>query len=155
MSSSASPGTVKFETWRLMVVFTGILVVLVLLIARLLSLQVFGSQQWTDLAIENYTKNISTAAVRGIIYDRNGSILARNVASYNIAITPAYLPDDDADVQRIIGGLRDHLIGGDGREGVRSFDGNLYEVKPFVLKKTDMVSRAFHQSLRGWGSVFF
>ncbi len=101
MSSSTSPGTVRFETWRLMVVFVGILVVLVLLIARLLALQVFGSQEWTDLAIENYTKDISTAAVRGIIYDRNGSILARNVASYNIAITPAYLPDDDADVQRI------------------------------------------------------
>jgi penicillin-binding protein 2 len=84
-----------------MIVFVVILLVLALLIGRLLALQVFGSQQWTDQAIENYTKDISTAAVRGIIYDRNGAILARNVASYNISITPAYLPDDDADVQRI------------------------------------------------------
>ena len=38
-----------------------ILVVLVVLVARLLSLQVFGSQEWIDLAIENYTKNISIA----------------------------------------------------------------------------------------------
>ena len=28
-------------------------------------------------------------------------MLARNVASYNVAITPAGLPDDDADIQRI------------------------------------------------------
>jgi penicillin-binding protein 2 len=35
------------------------------------------------------------------IYDRNGITLARNVASYNIVITPAALPDDDGDVQRI------------------------------------------------------
>ena len=70
-----------------------------------LSLQVLGSQQWNDLAVENYTKKLSSAAPRGIIYDRNGSILARNVASYNVTITPANLPDDDADVQRIYRGV--------------------------------------------------
>lgn len=101
MSSSSNTGAVRFEAWRLFVVFAAILLVLVVLLIRLASLQILGSQAWNDLAIENYTKNISTAAVRGIIYDRNGFILARNVASYNISITPAYLPDDDADVQRI------------------------------------------------------
>ena len=101
MSTSSSTRSLHFETWRLFAVFVVILLVLVTLLARLLSLQVFGSQEWVDLAVENYTKDISTPAVRGIIYDRNGSILARNVASYNIAITPAYLPDDDADVQKI------------------------------------------------------
>jgi penicillin-binding protein 2 len=98
-SSPTQP--VQFDAWRLFVIFGLFVVVLVALLGRLLSLQVLGSQEWTDLAIENFTKNISTAAVRGIIYDRNGAILARNVASYNISITPAYLPDDDADVQHI------------------------------------------------------
>ena len=60
-----------------------------------------------DLAVENYTKNLSSAAPRGIIYDRNGFILARNVASYNITITPASVPDDDADVQRIYRAVSD------------------------------------------------
>jgi penicillin-binding protein 2 len=64
-------------------------------------LQVLGSQEWVDLAVENYTKNLSSPAPRGIIYDRNGYILARNVASYNLTITPANLPDDEADIQRI------------------------------------------------------
>ena len=31
---------------------------------------------------------------RGIIYDRNGVILAQNVPSYNIVVTAANLPDD-------------------------------------------------------------
>ena len=101
MTTSATAGNPRFVAWRLFAVFGLILVVLVVLLFRLLSLQVFGSQQWIDAAIENYTRNVSTPAVRGIIYDRNGFILARNVASYNISITPAYLPDDDADVQRI------------------------------------------------------
>ncbi len=83
------------------------LLVLIGLLGQLLSLQVFGSKEWTALAVENYTKNISLAAPRGIIYDRNGYILARNVASYNVTITPASLPDDDADIQRIYRAVSD------------------------------------------------
>ena len=80
MSSSSPPRSSRFESWRLFVVFAVILLVLVILLGRLLSLQVLGSQQWIDLAVENYTKDISLPAPRGIIYDRNGYILARNVA---------------------------------------------------------------------------
>ncbi len=52
-------------------------------------------------AIDNYTNEISLPAPRGIVYDRNGYVLARNVASYNLTITPANLPDDEADIERI------------------------------------------------------
>ena len=50
---------------------------------------------------DNRTRQISDQAPRGIIYDRNGIILARNVASYNIVITPAYQADDLSDIQQI------------------------------------------------------
>ncbi len=106
-ASSGSATPVRFETWRLFALFSVILLVLAVLVAKLLSLQVTGTQQWIDLAVENYTKNISTPAERGIIYDRNGFVLARNVASYNISIIPAYLPDDNADVQKIYRSLSD------------------------------------------------
>jgi penicillin-binding protein 2 len=98
-SSSRRPK--PFAAGRFLVVVALMLVVLTGLVAQLLSLQVFGSKEWTALAVENFTRNISSAAPRGIIYDRNGFILARNVASYNVTITPAALPDDDADIQRI------------------------------------------------------
>ncbi len=101
VSSPALPRSSRFETWRLFVVYAAILLVLAGLLGRLLSLQVIGSQEWIDLAVGNYTRQISEAAPRGIIYDRNGYILARNVASYNLTIIPADLPDDDADIQRI------------------------------------------------------
>jgi penicillin-binding protein 2 len=84
-----------------LVVYALIAGVVGLIISRLVSLQVFESQTWIDQAIDNYTNEISEPAPRGIIYDRNGYILARNVASYNVVITPAGLPDDDADIQRI------------------------------------------------------
>jgi penicillin-binding protein 2 len=71
------------------------------IIARLVSLQVLDAQGWMDQAVDNYQTTISDPSARGIIYDRNGFILARNVASYNVVITPAGLPDDEADIQRI------------------------------------------------------
>lgn len=101
MSSSSLPRSSRFETWRLFVVYAIILLVLAALLGRLLSLQVLGSQNWTIRAIDNYTREIFSPAPRGIIYDRNGYILARNIASYDLTITPAAIPDDEADIQRI------------------------------------------------------
>lgn len=93
----------KFEVpiWRALVVYALIVGVVGLVISRLVTLQVFDVQNWTSQAVDNFTNEISDAAPRGIIYDRNGYILARNVASYNVVITPAAVPDDDADIQRI------------------------------------------------------
>ncbi len=93
----------KYEVpfWRRLIVYGVIVVVVILLISRLVNLQVISPQTWTNQAIDNYTNDISEPSARGIIYDRNGYILARNVASYNVVITPANLPDDDADTQRI------------------------------------------------------
>ena len=93
----------KFEVpfWRTLIVYGLIIGVSGILIYRLFSLQVVEGQTWAGQSIDNYTTEISEPASRGIIYDRNGYILARNIASYNVVITPAGLPDDDADIQNI------------------------------------------------------
>lgn len=100
MRSTASPNA-GFEAWRMWVLVAIVGVVFVLLLMRLLTLQVFQAPNWTDQAVENYTTTVSQPAARGIIYDRNGYILADNIASYNVVITPADLPDSDADIQQI------------------------------------------------------
>src|SRR5512138_603102 len=93
----------KYEVplWRMLIIYAVIVGAVGLLISRLVKLQVLAPQDLVGQADENFTKEISDPASRGIIYDRNGYILARNTASYNVVITPASLPDDDADVQRI------------------------------------------------------
>jgi penicillin-binding protein 2 len=101
MSSGSLPKPVRFETWRLVIIYIGIFLVFTGLLFRLINLQVIEGASWKIRAVDNYTKEVSVPAPRGIIYDRNGFILARNVASYNIAITPASLPDDDSDIQNI------------------------------------------------------
>src|SRR5690606_29048628 len=78
-----------------------ILLAFTVLLLRLINLQIFQNSDFTIRAIDNYTREVSVPAPRGIIYDRYGYILARNVASYNVIITPANLPADDSEIQQI------------------------------------------------------
>jgi penicillin-binding protein 2 len=113
-----SSGTVsKYQTptWRVLIVYGLIVAVISAILFRLVNLQVLSTETWMNQAVENYTQTIYDPAPRGIIYDRNGIVLARNVASYNVVITPANLPDDDADIQRIyreVSELTDVPVGG-------------------------------------------
>jgi len=101
--SSSSPTVNRYEVslWRILFVYALIVAVVSVIVYRLVALQVTGQQTWVGQALDNYQETISDPAPRGIIYDRNGFVLARNMASYNVVITPAGLPDDEADIQRI------------------------------------------------------
>lgn len=90
-----------FANWRLMIVLGLVAAVFLFFVVRLFSLQVINSQTFIDQANENRIKNVSEPTQRGIITDRNGYVLARNVASYNVTITPAYLPTDQGAVEEI------------------------------------------------------
>ena len=99
-----SSGTVSkpsIEAWRFQLVYVVVAVVIVSLLYRLVNLQVLQHDDYLEQSVENYKANLTLPAPRGIIYDRNGFVLARNVASYNVVITPANLPDDDADIQNV------------------------------------------------------
>jgi len=107
MSSGSMPRPVRFETWRLATVYIAMFLAFTGLLFQLVNLQVLKGSDYKTSAIDNYTNEVNVPAPRGIIYDRNGYILARNRASYNIVITPASLPDDDSDIQRIYRELSD------------------------------------------------
>lgn len=101
MSSDPISRPVRIEAWRLNTIYVIVLLAFSGLLFRLINLQVIEGDEWTGRAIDNYTNEVSVPAPRGIIYDRNGYVLARNIASYNIVITPANLPVDESDYQRI------------------------------------------------------
>ena len=54
-------------------------------------------------------REISLAPTRGVIFDRNGIVLARNVASYNVVVLAADLPDDEGSIQNIIRSLAEYI----------------------------------------------
>jgi len=105
------------ENWRILV-FLGVLAfVFSIFTIRLFYLQVIQAESWSAEAVNNSIKEFNTPAMRGILLDRNDVILARNVASYNVAITFANLPDDEGEIQEIFRELSDltdvPVIGGE------------------------------------------
>jgi len=77
--------------WFLRIITVVIFLILIGQLARLQFLQGVGFQKE---AVVNRVRIVREKAPRGVIYDRDGRILARNTASYAITIIPADLPDD-------------------------------------------------------------
>ena len=76
-----------------------LIVLLGLLLARLYQLQVQRHETYAAQADANRLRRIEIPAARGLIFDRNGELLARNRPSYQLAIVPEELPDDDPDTK--------------------------------------------------------
>ncbi len=87
-------GSGGLDRWRLVVVYALVILVVGYYAYKLFDYQVLEGPVYQAQANENRTTDISVPTQRGIIYDRNGFVLARNVASYNVVITPANLPGD-------------------------------------------------------------
>ncbi|HNC09170.1 MAG TPA: penicillin-binding transpeptidase domain-containing protein, partial [Anaerolineales bacterium] len=107
MSSGSEHRSLRFEAWRLNLIYIVVGLTLTFFIVRLVNLQLFDVDLYQTRAEDNYTNEVSIPAPRGIIYDRNGYILARNIAAYNVVVTPANLPADNSDIQRIYRELSD------------------------------------------------
>src|SRR3972149_10805892 len=76
-----------------------ILVVFAVLAFQLAQLQVAQGDYYRGEANQNRYRLIQTDALRGILYDRAGKIVVRNIPSFNVSIVPADL--DDADEERV------------------------------------------------------
>lgn len=68
---------------------------------RIVYLQTSRGTEYQILADENRQRVIRSDAPRGIIFDRNGTPLVRNVPSYNVSIIPAYVPSDEEEAQQV------------------------------------------------------
>ena len=91
----------SLEKWRFKSLYVLMAIIFAFYGFRLFSLQIVDGADYTEQAEENRITNISIATERGIIYDRNGIVLAKNAAAYNVTITPADLPLDEGAMQQI------------------------------------------------------
>lgn len=69
-----------------------ILIAFVLLILQLGNIQIVNGEYYRRAADRNRFRLVSTDALRGIVYDRSGKILVRNIPSFNVSIIPADFP---------------------------------------------------------------
>ena len=80
-------------------------VLALVLIGRLTHLQIFKHQYFTTLSENNRVKIIPIAPTRGLIFDRQGEILAQNLPSYSLEVVPEAVGDIDTlitDLREII-----------------------------------------------------
>jgi penicillin-binding protein 2 len=84
----------KVERWRIQVIYIIIAAIFAFYAFRLFNLQVIQHDYYLAQSEDNRTSEVNIQTERGIIMDRNGVVLARNTASYNVTITPADLPGD-------------------------------------------------------------
>ena len=65
------------------------------LIIRLIYLQIVGHEHYSLLAKDNSIKIVPLVPTRGMIYDRNGKVLAENTPSYSLELIPEQIRNMD------------------------------------------------------------
>jgi penicillin-binding protein 2 len=86
---------------RLRITYVLMTLVLLFFVGRLFQFQILQGEAYQAQADENRFLEVSVPAPRGVIYDRNDFQLVRNIPSFRVTITPALLPDSQAEIQAI------------------------------------------------------
>jgi len=79
-----------------------VFVALVLVFVRLIYLQINSYDHYTQLSRENYQKRVPIPPVRGLIYDRNGVLLADNHIEYVLDAKQDDIIDRDDELKRLM-----------------------------------------------------
>ncbi|OGO91464.1 MAG: penicillin-binding protein 2 [Coxiella sp. RIFCSPHIGHO2_12_FULL_42_15] len=72
-----------------------------ILLSRLIDLQIIQHQFFSTLSRQNLLSIIPLKPSRGLIYDRNGVVLAKNVPSYSLALIPEKIKNIPAIIEKL------------------------------------------------------
>jgi penicillin-binding protein 2 len=129
--SGPTPGFIgtSVSRWRLMALFSAFVLILLGLGGRAAWLDLAQGAHYRGLAEGNRIRIVPIEADRGIIRDRDGRLLVRNIPDFILTVTPADLPKDDSkrldviaqlaetaemtpvDVERALAGYPDNFTG--------------------------------------------
>lgn len=82
---------------RIIITFGIIAALLILLAFRLAWIQVVKAEEYSEIAVDQQTSDISLEAKRGSILDRNGEELATSAACYTVWVRPSQLKENYTD----------------------------------------------------------
>ncbi|HHM05293.1 MAG TPA: penicillin-binding protein 2 [Gammaproteobacteria bacterium] len=82
-------------TNRALVAMVCVVVLLGVVIARMVYLQILGHEHFSTLSEKNRVDIVPVPPTRGLIYDRNGVLLAQNIPSFSLEIVPEQVSDLD------------------------------------------------------------
>ena len=135
--------TKHIYTKQFIILVSCIALLILILIGNLVRLQIFQHKQYATQSRNNVISIIPASPNRGLIYDRNGVILAENVPAYQLTVTPENTPDmrqSIHDLQKIINIPQDN---------VDNFFSHLYlyrpnQAVPLVNKMSEQQVAAFY-----------
>lgn len=90
---------------RVIVIVVLMMLCVLLLTARLVYLQIYQHERYTTLARQNLLNLSPSEPNRGLIYDRNGVLLAENIPVFDLEVTPNRVTDMQAmlgDLSKVI-----------------------------------------------------
>lgn len=95
---------------RAVIALTGVLVLTGLLVSQLIGLQLLRHDHYATLSDGNRMRLEPVPPARGLIYDRNGLLLAQNLPSFTLELVPEQVPDMARTVDELAGliNLRQH-----------------------------------------------
>ncbi|HEY4372354.1 MAG TPA: penicillin-binding protein 2 [Burkholderiales bacterium] len=93
----------ELSAFRLRLVFAALMVFVCfcVLFGRFFFLQVLNYDEYQSAAEDNRISILPIAPNRGLIYDRNGVVLARNYSAYTLEITPSKVADLEATIDEL------------------------------------------------------
>jgi penicillin-binding protein 2 len=86
---------------RIRITYAIVFILLVVYIVRLFMVQIVEGDLYLAQADENRFLTVNSPAARGVIYDRHGFQLVRNIPAFNVTVIPALLPDSQAEKDAI------------------------------------------------------
>ncbi len=91
----------RLFTRRLIVAVVAVFLLMGALVARMVYLQVFNYDHYATLSQNNRVAILPLPPTRGLIYDREGRVLAENIPSFTLEIVPEKVPDLEDTLQRL------------------------------------------------------
>lgn len=85
---------------RATILLVGILLIFAILLGRIFWIQTVDFDRYLSKVIDQITTQSSVKAERGIIYDKNGNILATNITTYRVFISPSSIKSNQQDAEK-------------------------------------------------------
>lgn len=88
-------------TSRAIIALIGIILILLAIIGRMMYLQIVSHEHYTTLSQNNRVSIQPLAPTRGLVFDRNGIILAQNLPTFALEIVPERVADLDQTIAQL------------------------------------------------------
>jgi penicillin-binding protein 2 len=124
-----------FARKNLVVIWYAIVLAILILAGRVFYLDFFQGSYYEEISKNNRIRSIVSKAPRGLIIDKHGKILAKNIPSLDVIVVPGDLPESEEERKKMAKNLAD-ILGMDlGNAEIILMSQNTKSFNPIFLKE--------------------